>query len=269
MSDDRLVCQTCQREFLASDEGIFDLVPVCPVGQTDLVNQQYMTAYYKHFYSGPGREGAAWGSAANISEAWTKRRMRQVKLIYPLISGRQLGVLCDVSAGAGLYTLAYSQHFDVVLHCDLSLSSLKYVSKKARTLRATNLVPIRADYFCPPFQGSLDVILCLDSLIRGKDHEMRLLRAIKQALAVDGIAVVDFHNWWHNPLRRIGLLKDNFVGNRSYARRAAESLLREAGIAKFEYIPFCQEFEPEGLSAKICGALIPPTRLIYRFGSTA
>lgn len=265
----RLICRSCHREIAASVDGIVELLPLHPVSHGDITNERYMQTYYDQFSSKCCSDQRAWGAEENVPESWSKLRVRQVRRIYPLISGKQLRVLCDFSAGAGLYTLAYAKYFDVVLHCDLSMSALRYVSEKARTIGIDNLIPIRADYFSPPFRNSLDVVLCLDSLIRGKDHELRLLRSIRGSLAPNGIAVVDFHNWWHNPLRRLGLLKDNFKGNQSYSRPSADLLLKEAGIAQFDYFPFWQEWDPEGLAVQVCGPIIPPTRLIYRFRSSS
>jgi len=261
----RLSCRTCDRKITVTDDGIVRLLPLRAIDRSDIVNRSYMHKYSMEFSSECCSNQQAWGAEEDVPETWSKRRLREVQMIYPLISDKRLGVLCDFSAGAGLYTLAYAKYFDVVLHCDLSISALKYVSKKAKTMGINNLIPIRADYFSPPFRNSVDVVLCLDSLIRGKDHELRLLRSIKSSLAPGGIAVVDFHNWWHNPLRRLGLLKDNFRDNQSYSRFGAASLLREAGIAEFDYFPFWQESYPEGLPGRVFRRVCPPTRFIYRF----
>jgi hypothetical protein len=101
----------------------------------------------------------------------------------------------------------------------------------------------------------LDRILCFDTVIRGKDHDRLLLKAIAGCLGTGGTAVIDFHNWWHNPLRRLGILKENFSTNKSYSRKSAESLLHEAGILEFESNGFGSAF----------ANLIPTTRLIYSF----
>jgi len=55
---------------------------------------------------------------------------------------------------------------------------------------------------------------------------------------------VDFHNWWHNPLRRVGLLPDNFSGNKSYTRKELRSLLESSGVGPFQTRPFVQELDP-------------------------
>ena len=82
-----------------------------------------------------------------------------------------------------------------------------------------------------------------------------------------GRAIVDFHHWWHNPLRRLGLLPQNFGQNRSYTRRQSETLLRESGIKKWKLIRFYQEFEPTEPRHKRLALVLPATRLMYEIES--
>jgi hypothetical protein len=91
-----------------------------------------------------------------------------------------------------------------------------------------------------------------------------LLRSIQRVLMTGGAAVVDFHNWWHNPLRRLGLLPDNFSGNKSYTQRELKRLLAISGIGPFQTQPFVQEVDPRGRSGRVLARLIPPTRMMVR-----
>jgi SAM-dependent methyltransferase len=137
-------------------------------------------------------------------------------------------VLVDVSAGIGFYTIALAPYFRHVLHCDLSVAGLTHASGLSQKLGTSNINFLRTDYLALPFR-SLTHVLCLDSLIRGDRHDLHVLGQIADSLRSWGCAVVDFHNWWHNPLRRLGLLPENFHNNRSYSRREAEALLHAAG----------------------------------------
>ena len=132
-----------------------------------------------------------------------------------------------------------------------------------------NIFFLRVDYFALPFCRSLDRLLCLDTLIRGEDHEKDLLNQIERAISSEGRAIVDFHHWWHNPLRRLGLLRQNFGENRSYTRSGAEGLMRECGIRGTRLVRFHQEFEPQSPFSKGFGWLLPATRLLYEFGCAA
>jgi hypothetical protein len=94
-----------------------------------------------------------------------------------------------------------------------------------------------------------------------------LLANIRKALAPGGSAVVDFHNWWHNPLRRLGLLSQNFGENRSYTRNEVLQLLKQAGINDFVVSTFIQEADPQRLSARVLHRLLPATRFVVRLTS--
>ena len=123
------------------------------------------------------------------------------------------------------------------------------------------MLAVRADYFSLPFRDSVDVIVCTDSLIRGLDHEVALLKSIRKALTARGRAVVDFHNWMHNPLRRIGILRDNFQGNRSYLRRRVSRVVGSAGLAVVEEVSYRQEEDQAGVR-RLLARYMPPTRFL-------
>jgi ubiquinone/menaquinone biosynthesis C-methylase UbiE len=210
----------------------------------------------------------AWGAEENVSESWARKRRRQVAMVQQQITeGIRAGesVLCDIAAGAGYYTFAYAHLFRYVLHCDLSVDNLNYASRKARLLGIQNIFFLRADYFALPLRQSLDRILCMDTLIRGDAHDSVLLTNIVRSLGPEGSAIVDFHNWWHNPLRRVGLLPKNFGSNRSYRRAEAERLLRRVGIKDYSLRPFLQELSPDSMLAGLLSGVFPSTRLVYRF----
>lgn len=259
------VCEHCSREFRLID-GTLDLLPLRQGRLDSIGSEDYVNSYQQLFCDGkPAFCETVFSAEESLTPAESGRKNRQVRRILPLVLSGTKRILCDLSAGAGRYTIPYSKYFNLVLHCDLFSGAVRYIAQKAQYLGIHNLVPVRSDYFSPPLTGSADVVLCLDSLIRGEAHERLLLRSIVQCMAPNGIAVVDFHNWWHNPLRRLGLLRDNFVNNRSYTRKRAETLLCEAGISRFEYVPYHQEFDPFGRFTPVGTRFIQPTRLIYRF----
>ena len=177
--------------------------------------------------------------------------------------------LCDIAAGAGYYTLAYAQLFRVVLHCDLSVNDLSYARRKAQSMGIWNVLFVRADYFAPPFRNTLDRVLCIDTLIRGEAHESLLLASIARSLNGDGFALVDFHNWWHNPLRRLGVLRNNFGRNRSYTKRELNNLLAGRHIAPSGFFPFVQELKGNGAGGDGFRKILPATRFVLRIQGTA
>lgn len=269
---DRLRCLHCSRRFEIRGTNFLEMLPVQPselsTGSNAAYRQGYLDAFHEPFVENP--DARAWGSAETVPAPWLAKRLRQVRRVAPIVTDGATPhqVLCDVAAGAGHYTFAYSGNFHLVFHCDLSVANLNYARKRAHESGIRNIVFIRCDYFSLPFRHTLDRIICVDTLVRGEEHEAKLLLSITRSLAASGRAVVDFHNWWHNPLRRMGILPENFSHNRSYSRRQASALIRRHGIDRFSYFPFVQEFE-NGAAGKVASVFLPPTRLIYRIEAPA
>jgi SAM-dependent methyltransferase len=264
-----LLCPRCAHRFPIHGENLVEILPWRPYQLPASVRPSYREAYIRAFEQSFGYDDAAlaWGAEETASESWAIKRRRQVAMVRPLISEGVTpddSVLCDISGGSGYYTLAFAPLFRFVIHCDLSVDNLNYVSRKACALGIQNIFFLRVDYFAPPFRHSLDRVICLDTLIHGGGHDSVLLKAIVRSLKPGGHAVVDFHNWWHNPLRRLGVLPDNFLDNTSYTREELWRLLASTGIHQFEIKPFVQEVDPEQSTGKFLMRLIPPTRFMVR-----
>lgn len=266
---DGYFCRSCSRRFPVLFERIVDLRPQSPLPLPSGTNSEFAADYIESFHDPspcPWNDNAlGFGATEVISPRDVRRKKRQVLHIQSVLreKGKTAHVFCDFSAGAGYYTLECARSFPLVLHCDLSCDSLMYASRKAEKLGIDNIAFLRIDYLQPPFFESLDSIICMDSLERGEGHEKMLLTALRRSLRRTGIALVDFHNWWHNPLRRLGLLPENYRCNRSYGRREAEALVRSCGIRTPQYLPFYQEFEPTGLQAQLCKPFLPATRHVF------
>ena len=264
---DALRCPGCDRTFPIQRGMFAELLPTAMTdlpGSTSQYAADYAAAFGQPFAWDPA--AVAWGAPEDFPPHWVARRRRQVRWAQGLLTDgcdASRTTFCDTSGGAGYYSMAYAGRFRDVVHCDLSVDSLNYVMARSLERGLSNMAFLRIDYFRPPFRGTVDRLLCFDTLIRGEEHERLLLRAINKCLSPDGRAVVDFHNWWHNPARRVGLLKQNFPRG-SYSRRQVGSLLSETGNGRYELFPFCQEFEQGGLAGKIGAKIIPATRLVYR-----
>jgi hypothetical protein len=262
-------CPSCGRRFPRHGDGVLELLPRNPSRlPASGVSESYRRAYEEEFRRKypPGPGTTAWGQPESSPSSWVRKRERQVRFVRSILQRPGLAeatVLCDLSAGAGYYTLSYARRFPTVMHCDLSPRNLAYASAKAASQGLRNIAFLRIDYFNPPFRAVLPLALCLDTLERGLAHERLLLGSIRSVLASGGTAVVDFHNMRHNFLRRAGLLSKNFAENRSYSRRDAERLFEALGLAS-EYFPFRQEFEPGSLAERTVGKIVPPVRHLYR-----
>ena len=264
----RYTCTACGRIFPVHLDRLAEVLPKEPSEAPALRSSPYYAAYRAAFSRAFVLDDSAlaWGAEETFPDAWVRKRRRQVEFVQSLLTDAPQGpdrMVCDFSGGAGYYTSALARTFPRVFHCDLSVDSLNYCLFKAKKAAQDNIFFVRMDYFRPPFQATLDRVISTDSLIGGPNHERQVLANIRSALRPGGMALVDFHNWWHNPLRRLGLLKQNYGRNRSYSRREAESLLAESGIREFRYTPFHQEGIP------LLDLVIPPTRLMYSFGGLA
>lgn len=269
-----LRCGACERRFPIHGE---NLIEILPRGQQELpssISSQYREGYRRVFDQDyqDDEQSLAWGAEECVTRSWSLKRRRQVEFVRPLVTeGTTPGnsVLCDIAAGAGYYTLAYAQMFQLVLHCDLSPDNLNYARCKARSMGIRNVFFVRADYFALPFRNSLDRLLCMDTLIRGEAHESLLLASIARSLNADGFAVVDFHNWWHNPLRRLGLVTNNFARNRSYTKRELKHLLASRRIAQSSIFSFIQELNGNGIGRGLLRTFLPATRFVVRIQGAA
>jgi ubiquinone/menaquinone biosynthesis C-methylase UbiE len=266
-----LTCSSCARRFAIHGNNFAEILPRQPRSLSAAMNLAYHHDYLQAFdqpYS-YSETSTAWGAEEVNPKSWVRKRRRQVAMVQHLIAEGTLpgdSILCDIAAGAGYYTFDYASIFRFVLHCDLSVDNLNYARRKAHSLGIQNIFFLRADYFALPFRHSLDRIICMDTLIRGEAHDAIVLANIARSLRPDGLAVVDFHNWWHNPLRRLGLLPQNFENNRSYRRPEAEQLLRQASIEDYTRRRFLQELDPDSKLAALLTPLLPSTQLVYRFG---
>jgi SAM-dependent methyltransferase len=207
------------------------------------------------------KDAVAWGRRDTVSKSWSKKRRRQVDYVKSIL--KDTPVVCDVSAGSGSYTFELAKKYPLVIHCDISVENLNDVYRRKERAGLNNLLLIRCDYFQLPFHNSLDQLICMDTLIRGYQHETRLLISLYNALSSRGKALIDFHNWWHNPLRRLGLMPRNFGSNKSYTQESSKNLISQVGIKKWEYFPFYQELGPK--TSPLLGNIIPATRLMYYF----
>jgi SAM-dependent methyltransferase len=265
-----LHCKQCARSFPLQERNLLELLPLQPIPiSNEKVPQSYREGYIQEF-NRPfqfSKDVKAWGAPEKNKEKWVQVRQRAAREALQLVrDGRDPAgeVFCDISSGAGYCTFQAARKYHLVFHCDLSVDNLAYGSAKAKREGIENIIFVRADYFQLPFRRTIHQIVCLDTLIHGPWHEEQLLGSICRAMGTGGIAVVDFHNWWHNPIRRMGLLPGNFVDCQSYGRAEVQKLLKRAGIEGFEITPFVQEFDPAGQGGKILSRFIPATRFVVR-----
>jgi SAM-dependent methyltransferase len=266
-------CVRCSRQFPFQQPNLLEILPAKPVE----IPASEMPLWYRNAYLQAysqvwkvGDDVLPWGATETSSTKSVRLQARHTAEVLRLFggSGDADGVFCDLSAGAGHITFAVARSSRLVFHCDLSVAAVRYASVKATRMGLDNVVVVRADYFRPPFRHCIQRLTCLDSLVRGPWHDVKLLENIRQMLTPGGCAVVDFHNWWHSPLRRLGLLRQNFGENRSYSRREVLQMLKQAGIDEFAVGGFFQEGDPQRFPMRSFVRLIPATRFLVRVTSS-
>lgn len=266
---DRLVCDACSREFRVDGNFVSLLAGAAAPLEGDTTYRRYYLAARSESEGGPVAI-RGWRLPPGGPPHLFQRKARQVEAARRLLEegAPSLDVVCDFSAGTGYFTLTFARSWQTVIHCDLCLDSLCEAREQARRDRLDNVLFVRMDYLRPPFRASLPRILCLGSLCRSAEHEQALLRSILGAVGRGGFAVVDFHNWWHNPLRRVGLMPNNLGENRSYSRRELDAVLARAGVRHYERFPFRQESAKSRFVAMALRGL-PPTHWIFRIHHAA
>jgi SAM-dependent methyltransferase len=269
-SSNGLRCTYCGRQFPFLGLNALEMLPFepTPISPSEMP-AWYRDAYVRAFSQAWDQDNDAlpFGAPESLSPKVVKLRQRQIAEIFGVLwdgHGDADGVFCDLSAGAGYTTFAAAQRSRLVFHCDLSSAAVRYAYAKATQMGVENMVIVRADYLRPPFRNCMQRLTCLDTLIRGPWHDLRLLANIHQVLSPGGRAVVDFHNWWHNPLRRLGLLRQNFGENRSYSRRDVLQLLGKAGVHEFWVGGFFQEADLQRWPMRALKSFLPATRIMVR-----
>ncbi|MEJ2615464.1 MAG: class I SAM-dependent methyltransferase [Ignavibacteriaceae bacterium] len=253
--DNKLMCSNCKRKFNIWDN-IIELMPQNHYPEFTFYQSCYEENYFKNYYRmfneefHPNQNAKAWGSEENISKKQFLRKKREVSQIIKKYDFDNK-IICDISSGAGWFTLNVSNKSKLIINCDISVSNINYVVNKSKLIGIANLLLIRTDYFKPPFkENTFDVIFCTDTLAYGNIQTLEFLKNIYKTLKKGGAAIVDFYNRLHrNPFH-----KPYMTG---YTKSEAENLIEKTGFRKYTYEGFYQEFK--GKITKI----LPATRHIF------
>jgi len=235
-SGTKLICTQCRRDFVVHQSGLIELLPKEPYSFKDKasIKEDYLFWYKKSFLTPfiENPSATAWG----MKEAFTRGQLvffeQHINFISKLVPSE--GVLCDVASGDGKYIQYFAKDHPLVFHCDLSVNDLNYSIIRAWEHGLKNVVFIRCDYLQLPFQrDSLDIVLCLDALVRGWEHEKIILKNIHAVLKNNGIAIADFHSIRPAYLR--AFINEPIF---SYSKEEIRSLADEVGIFDWEVFEF-------------------------------
>lgn len=181
--------------------GLLELMPAAPSTRpaSDDPLVRASQEFYRRAWEQGWDEAAAGARPGGRSEDQPRRIQRRFGVMRRLVERlmpAQGAVFLDISAGAGAISGDLAGRYGTSVFADLMPAAAWHLAEQG-----TGLV-LRADYLQSPYApGAFDAILCTDTLIYGRDHELRLLAAVWAALAPGGMALLSFHHrWHHNPL---------------------------------------------------------------------
>lgn len=258
-------CVQCSARYPVLADALLDMRPAKPLELGGGASPEYREAYYRlfaeHFTLDP--DAKAWGATETNPDKWVaQKRDHANEMCRALVSVRSsdLGVVADISAGAGYAVRQLTRQFETVINCDLSTKDLNYSIAWAERNAVGNIAFVRVDCFQPPFQDSLGALVCLDTLIYGREQMECALKGIHTALHSDGRALVDFHNWWHNPLRCLGLMRRKFPSGGSLGKSEAKQILQSCKLAVVRDVPWQGEWVDTPVLRRTLRRFIPSTR---------
>lgn len=226
----RLECSRCGRHFNIFRGNFIEMLP-SRFPEWDLsekervdVEKSYKEMFDREF--GWYEKPIGWGEFSAANPGYRAFVKAEVERIRELIGSSDGKIAVDVSGGGGNYSVPLSASVGTMFHCELDVESIQgaYCRGDGR-----NIFFIRTPYLKLPFCSDVfDYVICTDTLIRGKEHEIMLLKEIKRILKNGGRAIVDFHN------RR---LFDRTRSISLYNQKEIAALMIEANIEKYEIYP--------------------------------
>ena len=226
----RIVCLGCGRDYSILAENFIEMLPLEfpawelkdgePKGSELMYAEEFKTKFdWKS-------ESPGWGDLSAAPQRSRAFYHAQLTAIYETLSPKGSDMAIDVSGAVGNHSVALSDKVRVMVNCDLHGPSILTAYRRKKE----NMMCVRAPYLKLPFSSeTFDWAICTDTLIRGRTHEVKLLRELVRIIKPGGKAVVDFHN-----RRRSSSSKAICL----YSREEVESILHEAGISKYEVFSF-------------------------------
>lgn len=169
---------------------------------------------------------SGWGNLTGANTGYRAFIRAETDFIRELLGPSESKIAVDVSGGVGNYSIPLSFRVRAIFHCELDAESVQNAYYRSES---DNIFFVRTPYLRLPFKPDIaDIVLCTDTMIRGRNHEIKLLNEINRILKKSGTAIIDFHN------RR--LFRDASIC--LYNRREIKSLMKETGITQFRVYPF-------------------------------
>ena len=232
-----LECVICKRTFPIFSDNLVELLPSKPYPLEKLVGKKYLATYIRllgdKFEWNPLARG--WGDLSRAPKGYKAFIKKERKVIEELLGKSLSGLFCDVSGGAGNYSLYYANVAKLVVHCDLDVNSINCVYERSKQCKLERALFVRCDYLQLPLaSNTFDSIICMDTLERGYPHELRLLMEILRCLKPHGRFVVDFQNKSRIPCSSLFKMESENVG---YDCNALQKIFSQFDLKNYKIKP--------------------------------
>lgn len=229
--DTFLECSKCKRIYNIIADNFLEILPsVFPTwnllaDEPKEAEETYLQEFRMAFLW--ERDSGGWGDLYHASAGTVAFYKAHMEKLVSLLNPKTDAIGIDVSGAVGNYAIFLADKLKTVINVDLHTPSLITAWKR----RKNNMIILRSPYLKLPFiPNSFDYVVCTDTLERGWNHEVNLLKEIYRILKVGGKAFVDFHN-----------LKRFRKKNRAiceYREESVHRLLTESGITQYSIQPF-------------------------------
>lgn len=229
-----LQCTCCKRKFNIFSENTIELLPKTAycISVSERYREIYCNLLKTEFSWNKSAKG--WGDLEMLVPG-VKEYVKQLnRTVSELLGSNLRGAICDISGGAGNYSLQLSEKAQLIFHLDLDPNSINSAFFKSKIRQKENAVFLRADYLQLPFANEcLDGIVCLGhTLSHGFHHEHRVICEIVRCLKTGGTAIVDFSNYGR--LWKLSALKNS--SGCTYTPRQLAQLLSDFSNISYKVI---------------------------------
>jgi ubiquinone/menaquinone biosynthesis C-methylase UbiE len=243
MEEEDIKCRKCGRVFYILSENTIEILPNTqyPLDTTKL-RKEYLATYkylfQKKFEWDPTAKG--WEIPTHLvgGQAYV---LKKRELVEKFLGETLNGILCDVSGGAGSYSLHFAKIANMVIHCDLDVKSINGVCEQIKQKSLRKIVIIRCDHLQMPFaSNTFDSIICLGSTTgNGTPYDERLLAEIIRCLKPHGRFVIDYPNKSRMPLILSSLLPHESTNLFAYDEDMLKKVFKDINhkIVKIGYVP--------------------------------
>lgn len=193
ISNNNLICCSCERQYKILNQ---NTVEILPKDEFEPKSLDKTTKSYLEYYSDLRNFGHSLDPKKRLFGIKTKTVPEGfvIKLRDKIKQFVGDKIVCDVGAGSGDYSLFLAKKSKLVFHCDLDLEAISTASSMALKQNLKNILFVRCNYFSLPFQPqSLPCIICIDALLRGREHDERVITEFQNKSAKNGIIIIDFH----------------------------------------------------------------------------